>query len=87
MAGGPGLAWADDRQADRPGSRQHARPRAGQRVQPGDTPPIEASTSGNTFREPDLPSSGTNKLVYIGILAVVLVAILTFIGYAVGIGG
>jgi hypothetical protein len=59
----------------------------GNGVQPGDTPPIEASTSGNTFREPDLPSSRTNKLVYIGILAVVVVAILTFIGYAVGIGG
>ena len=55
-------------------------------VTPGDTPPIEASTSGNTFREPDLPSGRTNKLVYIGILAVVLVAVLTFIGYALGVG-
>ncbi len=59
----------------------------GNGVQPGDTPPIEASTSGNTFREPDLPSGRTNKLVYIGILAVVLIAVLTFIGYALGIGG
>jgi hypothetical protein len=55
-------------------------------VTPGDTPPVEASTSGNTFREPDLPSGRTNKLVYIGILAVVLVAVLTFIGYALGVG-
>jgi hypothetical protein len=59
----------------------------GNGVRPGDTPPIEASTSGNTFREPDLPSGRTNKLVYIGILAVVLISVLTFIGYAVGIGG
>lgn len=55
-------------------------------VTPGDTPPVEASTSGNTFREPDLPSRRTNKLVYVGILAVVLVAVLTFIGYALGVG-
>jgi hypothetical protein len=58
----------------------------GNGVNPGDTPPVEASTSGNTFREPDLPSARTNKLVYVGILAVALVAVLTFIGYAVGIG-
>ncbi len=58
----------------------------GNGVNPGDTPPVEASTSGNTFREPDLPSGRTNKLVYVGILAVALVAVLTFIGYAVGIG-
>lgn len=55
-------------------------------VRPGDTPPGEASTSGNTFREPDLPSRRTNKLVYVGILAVVLLAVLTFIGYALGVG-
>ena len=55
-------------------------------VMPGDTPPGEASTSGNTFREPDLPSGRTNKLVYVGILAVALIAVLTFIGYAVGVG-
>jgi Family of unknown function (DUF6480) len=55
-------------------------------VMPGDTPPVEASTSGNTFREPDLPSGRTNKLVYVGILAVALVAVLTFIGYALGVG-
>ena len=60
---------------------------AGNGVQPGDTPPIEASTSGNAHREPDLPSSGTNKAVLIGIMAVVVLSVLTFIGYALGIGG
>jgi Family of unknown function (DUF6480) len=59
----------------------------GNGVAPGDTPPIEASTSGNTFREPDLPSARTNKAVYIGILAVVVLSVLTFVGYALGIGG
>ncbi len=59
---------------------------AGNGVNPGDTPPVEASTSGNTFREPDLPSARTNKAVYIGILAVVLLSVLTFVGYALGIG-
>ncbi len=59
---------------------------SGNGVNPGDTPPGEASTSGNTFREPDLPSGRTNKLVYVGILAVALVAVLTCIGYALGIG-
>jgi hypothetical protein len=58
----------------------------GNGVAPGDTPPIEASTSGNAHQEPKLPSSGANKAVYIGILAVVLVAVLTFIGYALGVG-
>jgi hypothetical protein len=58
----------------------------GNGVMPGDTPPIEASTSGNAHQEPRLPSSGTNKAVYIGILAVVLIGILTFIGYALGVG-
>ena len=60
---------------------------AGNGVMPGDTPPIEASTSGNAHHEPDLPSSGANKAVYIGILAVVLLSVLTFIGYALGVGG
>jgi hypothetical protein len=59
---------------------------AGNGVIPGDTPPIEASTSGNAHREPDLPSARTNKLVYVAILAVVLISVLTFIGYALGIG-
>lgn len=58
----------------------------GNGVMPGDTPPIEASTSGNAHQEPDLPSGRTNKLVLAAILAVVLVSVLTFIGYALGVG-
>jgi len=59
----------------------------GNGVIPGDTPPVEASTSGNTFREPKLPSSGANKAVYVGILVVTLLVVLMLIGYAVGIVG
>ena len=58
----------------------------GNGVDPGDTPPIEASTSGNAHQEPKLPSSGVNKAVYIGILAVAALVVVMFIGYAVGIG-
>ena len=56
-------------------------------VNPGDTPPGEASTSGNTFREPKLPSERTNKAVYVGILVVVALVLVMLVGYAVGIGG
>jgi hypothetical protein len=46
-------------------------------VQPGDTPPIESSTSATGHREPDLPSGRTNWLVLGGIAAViVLIALL-----------
>ena len=46
-------------------------------VQPGDTPPIESSTSATGHREPDLPSRRTNWIVLGGIAAViVLVALL-----------
>ena len=46
-------------------------------VQPGDTPPIESSTAGTSFREPDLPSGRTNWMVLGGIAAViVLIALL-----------
>ena len=49
-------------------------------VAPGDTPPGEASTSGNTFREPDLPSEGANRAIAVAIvLAVVVVAVLLFV--------
>ncbi len=58
----------------------------GNGVMPGDTPPIEASTSGNTFREPDLPSERTNKLVYAGILVVVVLVVVMLVGYGIGIG-
>jgi hypothetical protein len=55
----------------------------GNSVAPGDTPPGEASTSGNTFREPDLPSKGVNwtlGIVLIGVMAVtaILLAIRLF---------
>jgi hypothetical protein len=51
-------------------------------VQPGDTPPIESSTSGTSYREPDLPSERTNWLVIGGIaLVVVVVAILLAVRY------
>ena len=49
-------------------------------VQPGDTPPIESSTSATNYRQPDLPSSTTNWLVLGGIaLVVVLVALLLLV--------
>jgi hypothetical protein len=49
-------------------------------VRPGDTPPGEASTSGNTFREPDLPSEGANKAIAIGLVVlVVVVTLLLFV--------
>lgn len=51
-------------------------------VAPGDTPPGEASTSGNTFREPDLPSEGANKAIGLGIVViVVVVAVLLFVRF------
>jgi len=45
----------------------------GNSVAPGDTPPGEASTSGNTHREPDLPSKGLN--LGIGIVLVAAMAV------------
>lgn len=54
-------------------------------VVPGDTPPGEASSPGVTNRQPDLPSGRTNKVVYGVILAVVLLSVLTFVGYAIGL--
>lgn len=57
-------------------------------VDPGDTPPGEASTTGGvSAAEPDLPSAGANKAVYAVILGLTLVGALTFIGYAVGLLG
>ena len=58
----------------------------GNEVMPGDTPPIEASTSGNAHQEPKLPSAGANKAVYIGILLVVVLVVIGLVGYAVGVG-
>ncbi len=48
----------------------------GNSVAPGDTPPGEASTSGNTFREPDLPSERANWTVGIILIAVMAVTAL-----------
>ena len=43
-------------------------------VQPGDTPPIESSTSATGYQQPDLPSERTNYLV-LGGMAVVLAVV------------
>ena len=45
----------------------------GNGVNPGDTPPGEASTSGNTFREPDLPSKRFNLGIGVALVAVMAV--------------
>ena len=46
----------------------------GNSVQPGDTPPIESSTSATGYQQPDLPSEKTNYLV-LGGMAVVLAVV------------
>ncbi|MCG7284913.1 DUF6480 family protein [Cellulomonas sp. ACRRI] len=56
-------------------------------VAPGDTPPGESSTSGAAFQEPDLPSRRTNWLVYALVGVVVVLALLLFVGYVVGLLG
>jgi hypothetical protein len=43
-------------------------------VQPGDTPPIESSTSSTGYQQPDLPSERANYLV-LGGMAVVLAVV------------
>ena len=51
-------------------------------VTPGDTPPIESSTSATNYRQPELPSGRTNWAVLGGIaLVVVLVAVLLVVRY------
>jgi hypothetical protein len=51
-------------------------------VTPGDTPPGESSTSGTSYRGPDLPSERTNWLVLGGIaLVVVVIAVLLIVRY------
>ena len=57
----------------------------GNGVNPGDTPPGEASTSGAVRNQPDLPGSGANKAVYGVIIGVGVLAALTFAGYAAGL--
>jgi hypothetical protein len=60
---------------------------AGGSVQPGDTPPGEASTSGVSFRQPDLPSQRTNKLVYGVVIGLSVLVALMLVGYVVGLLG
>ncbi len=49
-------------------------------VQPGDTPPIESSTSSTGFQQPGVPSGRSNWLVLGGIAAVIaLSGILVFL--------
>ena len=43
-------------------------------MQPGDTPPIESSTSATGYHQPDLPSGRTNWLV-LGGMAVLLAVV------------
>ena len=51
-------------------------------VTPGDTPPIESSTSATNYRQPDLPSERTNWLVLGGIaLVVVVIAVLLVVRF------
>lgn len=54
-------------------------------VPPGETPPGESSTSGAVRSQPDLPSGGANKVVYGIVIAVAVLAALTFVGYAIGL--
>jgi len=77
--GPPGEHGRDTWRADPPDPQPESTPglAPGGSVQPGDTPPIESSTAGTSYREPDLPSGRTNWLVLGGIAAaVVLVALL-----------
>jgi hypothetical protein len=51
-------------------------------VTPGDTPPIESSTSATTYRQPELPSGRVNWAVLGGIaLVVVIIAVLLVVRY------
>jgi hypothetical protein len=57
-------------------------------VPPGETPPGESSTtSGVSFRESDLPSGSTNKVVYGLIVVSGLLVALMLLAYAVGLIG
>jgi hypothetical protein len=56
---------------------------AGGSMQPGDTPPAEASTPGATDQQPPLPSSGANKFAYGAIIAVALVVAVMLAAYAI----
>jgi hypothetical protein len=57
---------------------------------PSNTPGLEPGggvAPGAAFQEPDLPSRRTNWLVYALLGAVVVVVLLLFVGYIVGLLG
>jgi hypothetical protein len=54
-------------------------------VAPGDTPPGESSTSGASDHQPSAASTGANWVAYGIIGAVVVVILLFFVGYVVGL--
>ena len=56
-------------------------------VMPGDTPPGESSTSGASDRQPATGSTGANWVAYAIIGAVVVLVLLFFVGYVVGLLG
>jgi hypothetical protein len=56
-------------------------------VAPGDTPPAESSTSGASDRQPDTGSRGANWAAYAVIGGFLVVVLLLFVGYAVGLLG
>jgi hypothetical protein len=71
-------------QADPPDPQPETTPglEPGGSVTPGDTPPIESSTSGTSYRQPDLPSERTNWVVIGGIaLVVVIIAVLLVVRF------
>ncbi|MFF2247030.1 DUF6480 family protein [Arthrobacter sp. NPDC058130] len=54
-------------------------------VPPGETPPAEASTGGPQGHDEDGTKKGTEILWMAGIAAVVLLSLLYFVGYIVGL--
>ena len=71
-------------QADPPDPQPETTPglEPGGSVAPGDTPPIESSTSATSYRQPDLPSERTNRVVLGGIaLVVVIIAVLLVVRF------
>lgn len=54
-------------------------------VRPGDTPPAESSTSDLGEKQPSLPGSGANKLVYGIVIGLAVVVVVMFGAYAVSL--